>query len=51
MVPMGNASYEGGIYTRIFDTGTKVTFNTSNNVGIINWSDGTVSIGMEGSPI
>ena len=49
--PNGPATLNNGVYSRSFGIGTKVTFNTSNNVGTIEWSNGDISIGIEGSYI
>merc|ERR1711862_807879 len=35
--PLSNASFNGGIYSREFSHGTKVTFDTNTETGTIDW--------------
>jgi len=37
--PLEDATLVGGVYTRHFQSGTWVEFNTSSNTGAIHWSD------------
>ena len=40
--PLGEATLVGGIYARLFASGTRVTYNASSDVGAIQWANITV---------
>lgn len=46
--PHGPAAKAGTLYTRLFSTGTAVTFDTATNSGTIAWSDGHTQVGGPG---